>query len=96
MVQRFPMCTPPTTTTPTASPIINIPTRVVLFLLQLMNLYRRATITRGPQCTSRFTLGLLVVHYSLKFIFRERGREGEREGEKHQCARETFIGVAGP
>ena len=27
-----------------------------------------------------------------KFIFRERGREGEREGEKHQCARDISIG----
>ena len=26
------------------------------------------------------------------FGFRERGREGEREGEKHQCKRETSIG----
>ena len=26
------------------------------------------------------------------FIFRERGRKGEREGEKHPCERETFIG----
>ena len=26
------------------------------------------------------------------FVFRERGREGEREGEKHQCARNTSIG----
>ena len=26
------------------------------------------------------------------FIFRERRREGEREGEKHRCARRTFIG----
>ena len=25
-------------------------------------------------------------------IFRERGREGEREGEKHECERETSIG----
>ena len=25
------------------------------------------------------------------FIFRKRRREGEREGEKHQCARETSI-----
>ena len=25
------------------------------------------------------------------FIFRERGRKGEREGEKHQCMRETPI-----
>ena len=25
------------------------------------------------------------------FIFREREMEGERKGEKHQCARETSI-----
>ena len=25
------------------------------------------------------------------FVFRERRREGEREGEKHQCARETSM-----
>ena len=25
-------------------------------------------------------------------IFRERGREGEKEGEKHQCKRETLTG----
>ena len=29
---------------------------------------------------------------NILFIFRERGREGEREGEKHQCERETSIG----
>ena len=28
----------------------------------------------------------------LKFIFRERGREGEREEEKYQCAREISVG----
>ena len=26
------------------------------------------------------------------FILRERGSEGEREGEKHQCAGDTLIG----
>ena len=26
------------------------------------------------------------------YLFRERGREGEREGEKHRCERETYIG----
>ena len=25
------------------------------------------------------------------FIFREKGREGEREGQKHRCARDTMI-----
>ena len=29
-------------------------------------------------------LFLVFKHFYL-FIFRERGREGEREGEKHQC-----------
>ena len=28
------------------------------------------------------------------FIFRERGREGEREGEKHQCEREKHLSIA--
>ena len=26
------------------------------------------------------------------FVFRDRGSEGEREGEKHRCERETLIG----
>ena len=26
------------------------------------------------------------------FIFGERGREGDKKGEKHQCERETLIG----
>ena len=42
----------------------------------------------------------MYVWFSLHFIylkslfiyFREKGREGEREGKKHQCARETSIG----
>ena len=34
-----------------------------------------------------------VIHFlKALFIFRERGREGEREGEKHRCVRETLIG----
>ena len=40
-----------------------------------------------------------LTHYFSKFLkglhlclFRERGREGEREGEKHPCERETSIG----
>ena len=30
--------------------------------------------------------------YIYLFIFRARGGEAEREGEKHQCARDTLIG----
>ena len=29
------------------------------------------------------------------FIFRERGREGEREGEKHQCVVDSHVGLTG-
>ena len=46
--------------------------------------------------------GIIYIHtdlYLLKrfylFIFRERGREGEREGEKHQCVVASLIPPAG-
>ena len=42
-----------------------------------------------------YTLGHMGHFFFLRFhlfTFRERGSEGEREGEKHQCARETSIG----
>ena len=38
---------------------------------------------------------LIVLKYFVRFhlfIFRERRREGESEGEKHQCERETLMG----
>ena len=36
---------------------------------------------------------VLSIHLILKilFIFRERGREEKREGEKHRCGRETLM-----
>ena len=34
----------------------------------------------------------LFIYYMFKILFLERGREGEREGEKHQCVRETSVG----
>ena len=34
--------------------------------------------------------GKSFIFYIL-FIFRDRGREGEREGEKHQCVGETLV-----
>ena len=42
-------------------------------------------------------LGYLLFFISLKilFIFRERGREGEREGEKHQCVAASHAPPAG-
>ena len=33
----------------------------------------------------------LKCFYFYLFLFRERAREGERDGEKHQCERETLI-----
>ena len=37
-----------------------------------------------------FFFGLLKKRFYL-FIFRERGREGEREGEKHQCVLASHV-----
>ena len=34
----------------------------------------------------------LIIFYIYLFIFREREKEGSREGEKHWCVRETSIG----
>ena len=34
---------------------------------------------------------LLLSIFIYLFTFRERGREGEREGEKHQCVRDTWT-----
>ena len=52
-----------------------------------------------------FNIGLfLYIQYSLKsfflkrfysFIFRERGREGEREGEKQQCVGASHMTLTG-
>ena len=42
-----------------------------------------------PHLSKLFTLSFFFP--KILFIFRERGREGEREGEKHWCVRETSI-----
>ena len=34
---------------------------------------------------------IILKRFTYLFSFRERGREGEREGEKHRCARDTSI-----
>ena len=58
--------------------------------------FRVILVTGKQQCTELVlnkwyvTVHCLLSHHFLKifidlFIFRERGREGEREGEKHQC-----------
>ena len=38
-------------------------------------------------CTTLYFMGILILFFIFYlFIFRQRGREGEREGEKHQWA----------
>ena len=41
---------------------------------------------------NKFNQLLIFLKIFYLFIFRERGSEGEREVEKHGCARETLIG----
>ena len=40
-------------------------------------------------CTTFCTL--LQVFFKILFIFRQQGREGEREGEKHQCVVASYA-----
>ena len=49
-------------------------------------LYIPMAILELPICTSFLKKTLFI------FIFRERGREGEREEEKHGCVTDTLIG----
>ena len=54
----------------------------------------------GVLCFHYFTVFLIIpslIHthphtFNILFIFRERGRDGERAGEKHQCEREKSVG----
>ena len=38
-----------------------------------------------------FKITSICMFFKRDLFFRERGREGEREGEKHRCARETWV-----
>ena len=61
-----------------SSPIFGLfPIRIRLFLC-----------SKNPDCTIIYKMMLMELGFFLRFylfIFRERRREGEREGEKHQC-----------
>ena len=46
-------------------------------------------VSWGWQASQCFILFILIFFYLVSF--RERRRAGEREGEKHQCVRETSI-----
>ena len=37
-------------------------------------------------------LSIFCIFVKILFIFRERGKEGERQRKKHRCERETLIG----
>ena len=43
-------------------------------------------------CSQSLLSNLFLFFFKILFIFREMVREGEREGEKHQWARDTSIG----
>ena len=47
---------------------------------------------KDGHCLPQHTFFFFFCLSKILFIFRERGREGERQGEKHQCMRERFIG----
>ena len=47
---------------------------------------------------SRFSTSMCILFLKKRFylfIFRQRGREGEREGEKHQCVVVSYTSPAG-
>ena len=40
-------------------------------------------------------MGFFFVFFKILFIFREKGREGEREGEQHHCVVASHMPPAG-
>ena len=54
---------------------------------------RKATLGL-PQVSQVHSLGIFFQRFYL-FIFRQRGREGEREGEKHQCVVASHVAPTG-
>ena len=54
---------------------------------------RKATLGL-PQVSQVHSLGIFFQRFYL-FIFRQRGREGEREGEKHQCVVASLAPLSG-
>ena len=66
-------------------------TRFLVFLRIFFSFVLRHSKATWKQFCS-FECFLLIKKIFYLFIFRKRGREGERETEKHQCVRETSIG----
>ena len=61
------------------------------FLQSMHNLHFRVWFRIGSMTAHEVTFEYEVSFYL--FTFREMGREGGREGEKHQCARDTSIAL---
>ena len=45
--------------------------------------------------TKLISIKLYCISFFKIFIFREKGREGEREGEKHQCVVASHVALTG-
>ena len=56
------------------------------------NLNQRETRATGSIVLSPSLVSFFFFLRFYVFIFREKGKEAEREGEKHQCERETMMG----
>ena len=61
-----------------------------IFTASLGRLLSHALFTLGMRQALRGIYRFFEILFS--FDFRERGRKGEREGEKQRCERETLIG----
>ena len=62
------------------------------------NLWQLSPLGRlqySPSINIQFLGFLSFFKKKIKFIFRERGREGEREGEKHQCVVDYHVAPTG-
>ena len=51
--------------------------------MEQLNIFKKAHTKQSDLKMGRRSLSVFKRFYL--FIFRERGRDGEREGEKHQC-----------
>ena len=72
--------------------------RIHINLISLTNVYHTIVYTyrlRKPHQLQLLRITGFFFKYFILFIFRERGREGEREREKHQCMVASLMPPAG-
>ena len=65
-----------------------------LFYLKMLEFYKMRNRNRYFKVTFMISPSFFFLRFYL-FTFRERGREGEREGEKHQCVVASHMAPAG-